>query len=94
MDDSLDNSISNKVSQILCILYPLKSSVICKTVMKQPDMYSCRVFALEFATSLTFRRNPFNEHYIIDEKIYVKLGRYVTTLGIYLSINYYSLSLL
>lgn len=64
--DSIGNSISNKVSKILCILYPLKSSIICETVMKQPDMYSCRVFSFVFTASLIFGQNPFNEHYIID----------------------------
>lgn len=66
MYDSLYHTLNDNLFEILDILYPSKSNVVFKSVIKQPDGYSCGVFAIAFATSLIFGRNPSDECYIID----------------------------
>lgn len=66
MYDNLYHALNDNLFEILDILYSSKSSVVFKSVIKQPDGYSCGVFAIVFATSLIFGRNPSDECYIID----------------------------
>ncbi|KAL5246448.1 hypothetical protein ACI65C_013856 [Semiaphis heraclei] len=65
-NDAIGHWLSYHCIIILDILYPSKSNVVFKSVIKQPDGYSCGVFAIAFATSLKFGRNPSDECYIID----------------------------
>ncbi|CAI6365678.1 unnamed protein product [Macrosiphum euphorbiae] len=45
--DSLYHTLNDNLFEILDILYPSKSNVVFKSVIKQPDGYSCGVFAIE-----------------------------------------------
>jgi hypothetical protein len=44
--DSLYHTLNDNLFEILNILYPSKSNVVFKSVIKQPDGYSCGILQL------------------------------------------------